>query len=117
MKKIIIFLALLLIFTFSSCSLTYENEYKEDIKISIPNQENFIVIKEWNLLLSGGADIYYETNDGIQTLLGTTDGTDDGYTPFTNGEYTIEFKDNEITLSYDYGNLENTIKTNTFKLP
>ncbi len=47
--------------------------------------------------------MYYEDKNGTQTLLGETDGTDDGYKPFSNNKYTIDFKDNNVTISYYYG--------------
>ncbi len=91
-------------------------EYEEALKIQTPTDNNYIVIKEWSLLLGGGADVFFEDSKGTQTFLGSTSGTDDGYRPFKDNKYKIDFSGNTVTITYYYGN-KDVWKTNTFILP
>ncbi len=124
MKLLIKLISLILILLLSSCANTeppdprdntYRN-YEQDQKIQTPLDNTYIIIKEWSLLLSGGADIYFQDKDGNQTYLGETSGADDGYKPFKNNKYTIEFNNENIIISYDFGS-GGVWKTNTFTLP
>lgn len=115
------FLKLLLIIalTLTSCANqdeTYTKDYNSDLRFDIPNENNFLVIKEWSLLLAGGAEIYYEKSDGEQIFLGDTYGTDDGYQPFRMNDYTITFENDGVTISYDFGS-NDVWKTNHFDFP
>ncbi len=115
MKKLYIFL--LILFLFTSCASSEEqvtyDMYEPDLKISIPDSDDFIVIKEWSFLLGGGADVYFEDSNGTQTFIGKTSGTDDGYKPFKHGEYELTWGDNSVTISYDFGS-NDYWQTNTF---
>ncbi len=114
MKNIYIFLFILFLLTSCGNKDSFEKIYEPDLRIEIPNSDDFIVIKEWSLLLAGGSDIYFENKNGEQTLIGETSGTDDGYKPFKNGKYEITWGDNNVTLSYDFGSGD-IWKTETFE--
>lgn len=71
-------------------------DYREDICISLEGREGELVIREWSFLMGSGAEIYYR-QDGEMTLLGKTNGGDDGYCPFADGKYSV-FVDGETVL-------------------
>ncbi len=102
MKKFLLLLIIFLLLTSCSTSSEPEKYYEPDLKIEIPNSEDFIVIKEWSFLLGGGSDIFFESKDGTQTQIGSTT-TDDGYKPFKAGKYETTWGDNSVTFKYDFG--------------
>ncbi len=78
-------------------------DYHEDLIIPIEGREASLVIREWNLLLGSGADVYYQGPDGKETQIGQAGGGDDGYTPFKNQKYTITFSDDTVSFTWYFG--------------
>lgn len=59
-----------------------------------------LVVREWALLLAGGGEIL-ERDGALLTRIGTT-GSDDGYTPFAAGAYTVTRDGDAVTLRWAF---------------
>ncbi len=90
---------LMIVFTFSGCSMGLERDYYEDIHIQVETHPGEIIIREWRFLLGSGAEVYYKLGD-IQILLGQLLGGNNGYCPFQNGQYSVTVEANEITIEW-----------------
>ncbi len=99
-KKVL--LLFLICITFScllGCGAS-QREYNEDIVFNLQDGKGDIVIKEWSFLLGSGAEVYYKHSDGSEVLLGKTTGANDGFCPFKEGLYEIEFDVDAINIAW-----------------
>jgi hypothetical protein len=94
----LLLVSLLLMFT--SCGNPLgEREYLEDIYIDIPDTDCRLLIKEWNYLLGSGEEVYFVSpSEKEPRLLGKLTGGDDGYCPFNDGKYKVEFSDGSVRI-------------------
>jgi len=69
-----------------------------------PNQQDTIVIKEEAFLLAGYGSIYVKEN---AFFMKRAEGysTDDGYRPFQNDDYQLEWGEDEVTVTYGFGSM------------
>ena len=69
-----------------------------------PNQQDTIVIKEEAFLLAGYGSIYVKENAFFMKRAGDYT-TDDGYRPFQNDDYQLEWGEDEVTVTYGFGSM------------
>ena len=62
-----------------------------------------IIIEECSWLLGGSSNVYLKENSHVIRRLEGTILTDDGYRPFTNNDYFIEWSINSVKISYGFG--------------
>ena len=76
-------------------------DYEEDLYIDVPGTEYQILVKEWSFLMGVGQEVYFVEDSWWKrdTKLGQLNGGGDGYLPFANGDYKIEYEDGVVTLS------------------
>lgn len=69
-----------------------------------PNQQDTIVIKEEAFLLAGYGSMYVKEN---AFFMKRVEGysTDDGYRPFQNDDYQLEWGEDEVTVTYGFGSM------------
>jgi len=117
----ITFLLLILSTTISlfSCgNPTGDREYMPDLYIDIPNTQSQLLIKEWTYLLGSGEEVYFVVEKGAEPqYVGNLSGGDDGYCPFYNGKYNVDFADGQVTLSWSNNGKEPYAKRTAFILP
>ena len=124
MKKLICYLTLFTLlftalFAAVSCgSPLGEREYLEDLYVDIPDTEYRLLIKEWSYLLGSGEDVYFVASpDEEPVLLGKLTGGDDGYCPFHDGKYAVEYADGAVTLSWSFTGSDTYSRSERFELP
>ena len=72
------------------------------------NGDKAIVVEEESYILYGGAIIYQVLNNNEALIIGHI-STDDGYR--NKGNYDIKWNEDNLEISYHYGDLENKILT------
>lgn len=72
------------------------------------NEDRAIVIEEGSFMLNGWAEIYQIINNNEALIIGHI-STDDGYR--NKGNYDIKWNENNLEISYHYGDLENRLLT------
>ena len=114
---LVLLMSLLLVLT--SCGNPLgEREYLEDIYVDIPDTECQLLIKEWRYLLGSGEEVYFVSpSEKEPRLLGTLTGGDDGYCPFNNGKYEIEFSDGSVRFSWSFDGSDTYSRSERFDLP
>ncbi len=116
-KFLIVGFMLLVLALFPGCN-SDAREFLPDITIPLESHSAEIVIKEWRWLMGSGAYIYYQQN-GNQTLLGRTSGGDDGFCPFSFGEYSLAIDGSELIVRWAFrgGSSEDSWREDRFLLP
>ena len=96
-------------YTFSQCDPKY-------FYFNSPNGVDTIVVEEESWLLGGWSNFYLRKNLFFIKDLKQSISTDDGYRPFTNGDYNMLWVDsNSVEISYGYGQ-DNIINKDIIKL-
>ncbi len=114
MKRLFTSLLLLaLLMTLGGC-IGSSRDYREDIVLPLEDRAGVLVIREWSLLLGGGAEIYYRL-DGEETQIGRTTGGNDGYCPFAAGRYQLHQEGDTVTLRWHFDG--DSWKEDSFRLP
>ena len=82
----------------------FSRNYHDDLIIQSPDGEGFLIIKEWSFLLGSGAEVYYVKGEKDwwfnKTKLGETGVGDDGYCPFQDGKYIIDWQEDYVEIKY-----------------
>ena len=86
-----------LLFTFFTAS--YDAKYFE-----FKSDSKTIIVEKWSWLLAGGSNVYQKVNPFIMVYLDGYIGTDDGYRPFSNNDYNIEWEESAVIITYGFGN-------------
>ncbi len=76
--------------------------FQDDLEIQSPNGEYTLIIKEWNTLGGGGAEIYCSKNGGKAQMLGDVISKDSAL-PFYRGSYIIEWEEDTVLIRYCSG--------------
>ena len=109
----------IILLTCSGCASLLK-EYHPDICIPLEDCVGEIVIKEWVLLLTSGAEIYYRVGF-IELELGKLDCGNDGDCPFKDGRYSVTANGNQVTIKWDFyarhTDNEKLWETETFEIP
>ena len=97
---------------------SFDREYYDDIHIQLESHQAEIIIREWSFLLGSGAEVYYKEGRK-EILLGNLSGGDNGYCPFKEGQYSVEFEDNKVIIEWDSKPSNNEIpwEKEVFELP
>ena len=66
----------------------------------LSHEDRRVVVREWNFLLGGGAEVYQLMEDGSLVQIGNFD-TDDGYRH--RGNYDVSWKEDGVTFKYYVG--------------
>lgn len=69
-----------------------------------PNQQDAIVIEEEAFLLAGYGNVYVMENAFFMKQAGDYT-TDDGYRPFMNNDFKLEWGEDEVTVIYGFGSM------------
>lgn len=64
---------------------------------------NTIIIEECSWLLGGWSNVYQKVSSNIICKLNGNISTDDGYEPFSNNDYNIEWSINSVKITYGFG--------------
>ncbi|MGD7043073.1 hypothetical protein [Jeotgalibacillus proteolyticus] len=101
-KAVIIVLAIFFIGIPSLPNLLFEKEYTT---FSSPdNQEEFVVVER------GYGRLYQLSNLGLYMTYLTDIETDNGYKPFSNGSYKLEWEEpNRLTIQYRFDNISDSL--------
>ena len=79
-------------------------EWQEDLYLDIPQRQAQLIVREWGFLLGSGAELYYQEEGRPRVRLdGNLPGGDDGYQPFSRGEYQVEFTPDGCVLRWFVG--------------
>lgn len=90
--------------------------YPKYFYFSSPDDVNILIIEEDSWLLGGSSNFYIKENTLFVRKLKQNISTDDGYKPFSYGDYEISWIDsNTARLSYGFGQ-SNIVKTEIIKL-
>ncbi len=89
--------------------------YLSDIAIQNPDESGRLIIKEWDGGSVCGSDIYYMENGFLKAKkqVGST-SADSAVFPFKNGDYTVVWGENSVTVEYYDGHKQ---VSKTFELP
>ncbi len=79
-----------------------------------PNNK-VIVIEECSWLLGGWSNVYQKMSSNIIIGLSGNISTDDGYRPFSNHEFNLEWSTNSVNITYGFGS-KSIHKNEVFKL-
>lgn len=108
-------LAILLWFL-SRCEIG--KDYLDNIVLRSPDDKYTLIVKEWDTIGAGGADIYYSPQMdmfGIFTFKLGEIHTDYGVHPFHNGNYVIDWNNNSVVIHYRSGRNNETDNPNTWE--
>jgi hypothetical protein len=115
-KVILWCLVVLLVF----CGCDSGRVYHDDLYITLQDESEKLIIKEWSFLLGSGAEVYYQKNDDEPTLLGKSTGGDDGFCPFNEEMYEITQDGTSVTVKWCFDPSNNDVSnwpSQTFELP
>lgn len=79
--------------------------YHSDIKVSIPNTQVILILREFSNLFSWGVEIYYLDENGSEISIGKIEFDDRSQSPFSNGDFEI-INNNDNTFSVRAGDSE-----------
>lgn len=74
-----------------------------------------IIVEECSLLLGGWSNVYQKINSNIICRLNGNISTDDGYRPFSNNDFNLEWSINSVNITYGFGS-GNVRKSEVIKL-
>lgn len=113
-KIVTIIFSIFLIFVISISSYGFLEADKNYFEFKSPNNKT-IIVEECSWLLGGWSNVYQKTSTNIICRLDGNIITDDGYRPFSNKDFNIEWSNNSVSITYGFGN-ENKHKSEVFKL-
>lgn len=93
--------ALLLSISVSNAFWPPDREYFSFVS---PDKRTTLIIEECSWLLGGWSNCYVEIKPYLLEKLDSDITTDDGYRPFSAGDYTIDWEDNFVLITYGFGN-------------
>ena len=94
-----------------------EKDYLDDLYVKIPSTDSEILIKEWQYLFANGAEAYYVSPEGKKLKLpGELSGGDDGYCPFRDGKYSIEYNSGNVTVRWSFDGSDDYSRSKSFVL-
>ncbi len=117
-NKIVLLIPIILSFCIVVCSTftwaftSVDNKYYE---FHSPDGKHTVAVREWSFLLGGGVHIYERINPFFVKELGRM-GTDDGYRAIEHNDYSIEWDDNNFTLTIGNGIGYGSTDTETYEL-
>ncbi len=80
--------------------------YEDDLIIQSPNEDGFLIIREFSALGGSGSIVYYVKGKKDwwfnKTKIGFT-GADDYRLPFSDGQYIIDWHDGSVEIRYYSG--------------
>ncbi len=117
---VLIIVALLLVIFLFKDRLFLSRDYRDELYIDIPNTEYQLLVKEWSFLTGSGQEVYFVEGSWWKRpkLLGQFVGEGNGYYPFESGDYTIDYENGVLYLSWKRNsNEEGYSQTKSFKLP
>ena len=121
MKKTLIAVlgCLVVLLAFCGCDSEgdFEREYYDDIYITLQDESEKLIIKEWSFLLGSGSEVYYQKSDDDPILLGKTTGGNDGFCPFKEGLYEITQDGRSVTVKWCFNPSMSILRSETFELP
>lgn len=85
-------------FLFALSAFSNSRDYLDDLRIISDDGKYELVIREWNWLRAGGAEIYC-VKDGEMVKLGSTIAMD-LINPFNRGDYHIQWTDAYVIIKY-----------------
>lgn len=68
-----------------------------------PDGAHAVVAEEWSYLLAGGVD-FYERINPMLVICKENFSTDDGYRAISSGDYSVEWKENVMSITLQNGN-------------
>lgn len=106
-----IFILLVLAFFYD-----FQSKQEKYFSFKSPNNEIVLIVEENCWLLGGWSNFYIKENPMFVKKLKTYVTTDDGYRPFTNGDYEVLWLDEKsLKLTYGFGE-GNKERTEIFQL-
>ncbi len=79
--------------------------YNSDIKVSIPNTQVILILREFSSFFSWGVEIYHLDENGCEILIEKIDFDNSSHAPFSNGDFEI-INNNDNTFSVRAGDSE-----------
>lgn len=98
--SVVSFIVSVLLMTEVGFAYSRKPEY-EYFEIVSDDKQHEIIIKEGSFLLSGAGAFYEKTSPITMVKIGEY-STDDGYRPFTDNRYEIEWNENGFEVSYSF---------------
>ena len=83
--------------------------YNSDIKVSIPNTQVILILREFSSFFSWGVEIYYLDENGCEILIEKIEIDNSSQAPFSNGDFEI-INNNDNTFSVRTGDSEDNEK-------
>jgi len=110
------FLLIITLVTSFSDSYGFGNTYPKYYYFNALSSDNTLIVEENSWLLGGWSNFYIKKNFLFATKLNQWITTDDGYRPFSSGDYELLWIDsNNVKLVYGFGE-SNIVKTEIIKL-
>ena len=79
--------------------------YNSDIKVSIPNTQVILILREFSSFFSWGVEIYHLDENGCEILIEKIEFDNSSHVPFSNGDFEI-INNNDNTFSVRAGDSE-----------
>ena len=94
------------------------DKYLDDIRVSVPDSDVILILREWQAWTSCGVEIYYFDENGEEILIADTNFGNDYTLPFRDGAYEI-INNNDATFTVRAGDPEDREgwTERTFDLP
>lgn len=94
----------IILFFIALCNFIFSGEPKYFVFFS-PDKQHSIVVEEESFLLSGYGNIYEKANH-VVLKYDDTYFTDDGYRPFSDNNYKLDWKKDSVTITYGFGEID-----------
>ena len=91
----------------AACGDGFGKVYNEDIRITSPDRQYNLIIREWGTIGGTGAEIYIEKANALipsftRKEIGKTIADDCIY-PFAEGNYSVQWESSRVVISYFSG--------------
>lgn len=102
LKIVITLVSIFSIFISSFFSGGFWEADKSYFEFKSPNNET-IIVEECSWLLGGWSNVYQKVRSNTICRLSGYISTDDGYRPFSNNDFNIEWSTNTVKITYGFG--------------
>lgn len=103
MKTVVVILCLVLLLYICAFNGGLWESDKKYFCFDSPDKKNTLIIEECSWLLGGWSNCYIEVKPKLLKKLDSDIVIDDGYRPFSNGDYKIKWGADNILISYGFG--------------
>lgn len=104
-SRVVIIISCLVILFFVVCFGIFQAEKKYFYFVS-PDKQNTLIIEECSGFLEGWSNCYIQINHCLYREVDSNISTNNGYRPFSEGDYQIKWGESSALISYGFGNID-----------